>query len=51
MKKNELETLKMIKKIICELDSRIKLAVQEITKLEDLARKFFPNAAQKDKEI
>ena len=33
------------------LDSRLKLAVEEIIKLEDLAKKFFLDVAQKDKEI
>lgn len=33
------------------LDSRLKLAVEEIIKLEDLAKKFFLDVAQEDKEI
>lgn len=55
MKKNKLEILEMIKNkktknSVDELDSRMRLAVQEIIKLEELTKKFFPGTAQKDKE-
>lgn len=55
MKKNQLETLEMIivkkRNTVDGLDSRVKFAVEEIIKLEDPAKKFFPDAARKDKEI
>lgn len=51
----EPETLEMIivKKpnSLDGLDSRVKFAVEEIIKLEAPAKKFFPDAAWKDKEI
>lgn len=56
MRKNQLKTLEMIKKIknknsVDKLHSRMKLAIQEIIHLEDLTEKFFLGAAQKDKGI